>query len=227
MNIESMSFQGMSYFYDAAEVMFIDINYTFPKSRVLKISSEQGGKSTLLKLMAGLLQVTDGQYLINGQDVSQMTFEEFLPYRLRFGYSFDFGGLLTNKTLAENLLLPLQYHNIQTSESEKWVQTLLQRFKLDRIQHLRPFNAPGSQRKATCVARAFVHKPDILLLDEPDAGLKDEGIMNLCQTIEECLEKHGMKQVIYVSDNVLLDKRLGPEEIVLNKTEFGSARKAA
>lgn len=223
MRIESLEFRGIRVGYDGAPALYEDLNFIWPSAKVVRLDSSLPGKSTLLKLMVGLVPPQAGAYLINGQDVTAMSFEEFLPYRLRFGYGFDLGGLLNNRTLFENIALPLQYHRLES----KRIQSLIERFGLGPVQHLRPFAVSGALKKATCLVRAFIMQPDILLLDEPAAGLKEQGLVGLCETIEESLAEFGLKQVIYCSDDLFLQKRLGPQIVSFEELLGPSVRKVA
>lgn len=226
MNPLHLEFKEMCFYYEGAEILFANVNYRFPTSKVIRICSRVPGKSTLLKILAGVSPVSSGEFLIDGKNVGEMSFEEFLPLRLKIGYGFDSGGLINNKTLIENIILPLQYHNRGSQHIEGKVQMLLERFKLERVQHLRPFAVSGSLRKATCLVRSIVLEPEILILDEPDAGLKDDGVVALCKTLEEELER-GLRQVIYTSDNPILEKRLGPVDVWLEMNRFEQKRIAA
>lgn len=141
------------------------------------------GKSTLLRMLAGLLMPTKGQYYVNHDLASEMSFEEFMPYRLNIGYSFDLGGLMNNRTLFDNLMLPLLYHKAcHYTVAEKRVNELLEIFHVERYRNERPASVPGAVRKASCVARAFVMEPEVLLLDEPTTGLTEEALhaLSLC-----------------------------------------------
>jgi ABC-type multidrug transport system ATPase subunit len=72
-------------------------------------------------------------------------------------------------------MLPLEYHNVGTlNEREKVVNDSLESFKLIQFKNDRPAGIPGSARKATCVARAFIYSPQVLILDEPTQGLRHE-----------------------------------------------------
>lgn len=117
-------------------------------------SSEGAGKSTVLQLMAGLLQPQQGKYLINNENVAEMSFEEFLPYRLSIGYSFDYGGLINNRTIFENIILPLVYHKILPYEEARLqVDGLLKRFELEKFRNQRPAHIPGRVRKVACLLK--------------------------------------------------------------------------
>jgi ABC-type methionine transport system ATPase subunit len=161
--------------------------------------------------------------LIGGQDVSQMSFEEFLPYRLAIGYSFDFGGLLSNKTVAENLLLPLVYHNlVPQKEAIERVEHALQLFALDQNKDQRPSAIPGSQRKMACVVRAFINWPQVAFLDDPLTGLKQDNVNDLVHYMEESFSVRGLKQVFFTSETPLLAQHFKAEELLISTDWFTS-----
>ncbi len=126
--VESVEFRNMAFAYDDDAQFFDDVNFSFPTETVVWIRGESGaGKSSLLKIMAGLEVPTYGKYMINGKDVGDMSFEEFLPYRLGIGFSFDIGGLINNRTLFDNLMLPIMYHDEMTfKEAQQWVTEILE-----------------------------------------------------------------------------------------------------
>jgi len=100
--IEAISLEDMGYsFGPKVKPMFVGLNYEFKKGTSYWIKGGSGsGKSSLLKVISVLATPLGGDVLINGQSTRAMTFEEFLPYRLQIGYSFELGGLLSNKWLV-------------------------------------------------------------------------------------------------------------------------------
>jgi phospholipid/cholesterol/gamma-HCH transport system ATP-binding protein len=220
--IQKMELQDLTFAYEDHSPVFANVSCEVPQSRLVWVRALGGrGTSTLLKILAGLLTPQNGRYLINGQDVAHMSFEEFLPYRLNFGYGFDMGGLLNNKTIFENLILPLQYHK-QTSlrEAELWVDQVIDRFGLHNHRNLRPFAIPGSQRKLTCLLRAFIHAPQIVLLDDPLTGLKQDHLTEMYRFIEESFATRGLKQMFFTSESAELAKRFQAEELNISMGRF-------
>lgn len=172
--IESMSFEGVTYAHENHDATLRNCDFTFAPGVYRFQSIEGAGKSTLLQLIAGLVIPQSGRYLINGQDVSAMSFEEFLPYRLRIGYTFDYGGLINNRSIADNLLLPLQYHKMMPEkEARAHVKEMLEHFEIQRFAKERPAHVPGRVRKLAVLLRALVIHPQILLLDDPSVGLSE------------------------------------------------------
>jgi ABC-type lipoprotein export system ATPase subunit len=155
MLVKTLHFENLTFHYEGQEPLLKNVDFEFPLSKrgtqddatavrtldkrgtsssqtgVVVIRGVQGaGCSTVMQILAGLQTPTLGSYLINGVPVENMSFEEFLPFRLRMGYAFDTGGLLGNRTLFENLVLPLNYHNIcSPQEAERRILALMERFQ--------------------------------------------------------------------------------------------------
>jgi phospholipid/cholesterol/gamma-HCH transport system ATP-binding protein len=228
--IKSLRFENLLFSYEPGKspAIFNNVTADMPANKAVWIRAPgQRGKSTLLKIMAGLLSPTGGRYLINGANVCDMSFEEFLPYRLSMGYGFEFGGLLSNKTLFENLLLPLEYHNfLPHDEAVERVNETIRTFGLGWSKDQRPFSASGSQRKLTCVLRPFMHWPQVVFLDDPTTGLKQDNLNDLYHFVEEGYVSRGLRQVFFTGESAAMASRLGAEELVISSDWF-TARSAA
>lgn len=227
--ITSFELDDMSFSFDpSAPPIFEGVTFVMPTSRAVWVRSPGGrGKSTLLKILAGLLGPTNGHFLINGLRVDDMSFEDFLGYRLNMGYGFDMGGLLNNKTIAENLMLPLLYHKlVSVDEAAARVDKVIDMFGMQSIANNRPFAISGSQRKLTCVVRAFVHSPQVVFLDDPVTGLKQDNLNDLFQYVEEGFADRGLKQVFFTSENPEFAKRFAAEELLISCDWF-TARSVA
>lgn len=209
LNLTNLEFRNLSFCYEDGRPVLQNVDFKFPSQGFVQLRTHHSGmgKSSLLRILAGLVQPDSGQFIVNNTDVSDLSFEEFLPLRLQIGYSFDMGGLLNNRTLRENLTLPLSYHKWASAEqiSER-VNEIIQLFELQRVADLRPFAISGSQRKATCVARSLIMRPTLLILDEPTIGLSPHCIKVLKSQIQEGLLSGKLRLVIATSeDHRLLD----------------------
>ncbi len=225
MPVRNLTFENLSYGFEGAPLpVFENITFTLPSAKAVWVRSPGGrGKTTLLRLLAGLISPHHGRYLIDGHVVNDMSFEEFLPFRLGMGYSFDFGGLLNNKTLAENLLLPLVYHNlVPREEAIERVEQALQMFALDQNKDARPSAVPGSQRKMTIVLRAFINWPQVVFLDDPLTGLKQDNVNDLIHYVEESFSMRGLRQIFFTSESPLLAKHFKAEELLISSDWFTS-----
>ncbi len=199
--IDKLQFSNLNFHYDAGTPLFVDVSAHLPEFENVHIVGESGtGKSVFLKLLAGLIMPVSGEYFVNGQSVTEMSFEEFLPYRKRIGYSFDYGGLLANRTIKDNLLLPLQYHGeVSTKEADERVDVMLHRFKLHTQRDRRPAAVSGSIRKTCIIARSLIQHPELLILDDPFIGLDREGVVVLLNTIDDHRKFKGLKHVFFTS----------------------------
>lgn len=218
MKIEKLRFENICFAFEGADPVLKNTDFEFPTNEVCWIQSEEGqGKSTLLQILAGLQTPQVGQYYINNADIKEMTFEEFLPYRLKIGYSFDYGGLISNKTLRDNLLLPLQYHKLLSyREASARVDGLIKTFGFQKEANERPAHVPGRLRKLTCLLRALVHYPDLLVMDDPSVGLGAETAETFLRTIKELREQGSLSHIMVVSYDEKFMKSLNPRIIHLD-----------
>lgn len=198
--IKSIRFEQISLAYPGQDPIFMNADFDFPVNEVVWLKSpEGGGKSTLLQILAGLQEPNSGKYFINDQDVLEMSFEEFLPYRLNIGYTFDYGGLINNRTILDNLYLPLTYHKIvDAKEAHNRVNEVLKAFDLKKYLQERPAHVPGRIRKLVCLLRPLLMRPQLLLLDDPSVGLGQETLYQYVDYVQK-LKKDGCLDHIFVS----------------------------
>ena len=143
---------------------------------------------------------TQGKLFYNNDDVLDYSFDEFQNYRLNVGYSFDYGGLLNNKTIKENILLPLHYHNeLDAEEAEKRVEDYLARYMLEEFADLRPAMTPGYVRKLACVVRSLALDPEVLFLDGPTTAVDKERANILVNEIANSVQQGKVKIVIFTT----------------------------
>jgi len=132
---------------------------------------EHSGKSDLLMLTAGLMSPAKGSYKLFGNDTKYFG-EAELAERLRVGFVFQGGQLFNQLTITENAALPLQYQkNITAAEAAREAQALLNLMELTPLADVTPSNIAANWRQRVALVRALILKPEILLLDNPLAGL--------------------------------------------------------
>lgn len=224
---ESMRFENATFNYDGGASVFSDLTFDLPLNRVVLIGGAPGGgQSTFLKLLSVLLQPQKGSFLINGQNTTNMSFEEFLMYRLRIGYSFDYGGLFANRTLHENLTLPLLYHKIcSAEEASAEARKMAEHFGFSAQANTRPASVSGGLRKLVCILRAFITKPELIAMDDPFSGLNSASASKLIRMVFEKRESGELKHLFFTSRDDVYSERLGYEKLIIEngKPYFGEA----
>ena len=173
------------------------------------------GKSTLLKAVIGLVPAAAGRIAVLGQDQATLTEPERAALRQRLGVMFQYGALLNSLTAAENVALPLEMHtDLSAAAIRDLARTRLHQVGLDGAEDLLPTELSGGMRKRAALARALAMEPEVLLCDEPGAGLDPvtaAGIDQLLLTLNQSL---GMTTVV-VTHELLSIGRLGGHLVML------------
>ena len=157
---------------DGSFTVVADVNWSVAAGEFWVIAGqEHSGKSDLLMLAAGLMSPDGGSYELFGNDTKHFG-EAELAERLRVGFMFQGGHLFNQLTVAENIALPLRYQkNFTAEEAAREVQALLQLLELTPLADVTPANVAANWRQRVALARALILKPEVLLLDNPLAGL--------------------------------------------------------
>jgi ABC-type transporter Mla maintaining outer membrane lipid asymmetry ATPase subunit MlaF len=218
MKIQSLKFEGLTFHHEGQDPLFEQVDFDFPMNEIVWVKASSGsGRSSLLQIMAGLVVPQKGQYLINDVNVAEMSFEEFLPYRTSIGYGFDFGGLLHNRTLLENITLPLAYHKVCSKpQAEDRAAEYLRLLGVHRFANMRPSTVPGGVRKMACLIRALMLEPQVLLLDDPSVGLGQDQILKFFDCVQELRKKDRAQHVFISSFDEQLMNCLPHKEIFID-----------
>ena len=178
------------------------------------------GKSTMMNVLGCLDKMSSGQYILNGQDISQLPDNELATIRNKeLGFVFQSFNLLPRMTILENVELPMVYAGVPHKERRAKALEALRRVDLsDRIHH-RPNEISGGQKQRVAIARAIVNRPSVILADEPTGNLdtkvteeimriiqelNDEGTTILMVTHEHDVAQHS-KRIIRMRDGSILD----------------------
>ncbi len=188
-----------------------DVSLRFGQTEVLKgvtfevpagattciLGGSGGGKSTLLKVMIGVLRPTSGRVWIDGEETSRLKERDFDRVRRKFGVMFQGGALLNSMTVGENVALPLQHHTKLDDDTIQTMVTIkLQQVDLLHAKDRRPSAISGGMQKRAAVARALAMDPKILFYDEPSAGLDPIATSRIDQLINELKSTMNMTNVV-------------------------------
>ncbi|MCE7059897.1 ABC transporter ATP-binding protein [Dyadobacter sp. CY343] len=160
------------------------------------------GKSVLIKIIAGLLKQDRGDCLVLGQEVSTLNQKELRDLRMKIGFSFQNSALYDSMTVRENLEFPLVRNvaNLTRAEINEQVETVLDAVGLLQTINQVPSELSGGQRKRIGIARTLILQPEIMLYDEPTAGLDPITCLEINELINEVKEKYHTSSIIITHD---------------------------
>jgi cell division transport system ATP-binding protein len=180
---------------------------------VCLVGPSGAGKTTLLKLIAAIERPTHGSVTVNGQNVGALR-ASAIPYlRRNLGLIFQDHKLLFDRSVFDNVMLPLDIVGFDRREAVKRVRAALDRVGLLRYEKADPITLSGGEQQRLCIARAVVHRPSVLLADEPTGNL-DEAYANEIAAIFKSFNDVGATVVIATHD-VVLAQRLGARRVAL------------
>lgn len=171
------------------------------------------GKSVILRSLIGLEKPDSGQIYIESTEISRFNETQLIPIRKKVAYAFQGGALFDSMTVFDNLAYPLREHTkYSETEIRKKVLKTLADFDLKGSEDLLPSNLSGGMQKRVGLARAIIMEPEIILYDEPTAGLDpfntrviQETITRLKNTgVTSILVTHDMPSALAVCDRILL-----------------------
>ena len=197
---------------------------------IVIIGPSGGGKSTLLRILAGLEIADEGEIVVSGERIPKEE-EELHEYRKGIGVVFQAFNLFPHLTALENIVLPLErVHGVSKKESVERAEKLLKRFGLFEHRNKYPHQLSGGQQQRVAIVRAMALKPKFLLLDEPTSALDPALTKEILEAIGELrkdkkdmvLVTHEMEFakgvadcVIFVSGGKIVE--MGPPGIIFDK----------
>lgn len=179
------------------------------------------GKSVLIKIIAGLLTADQGKVNVLGRDVNKLNIKQLNELRLKIGFSFQNSALYDSMTVRENLEFPLvrNIRNMTRSEIDKSVQEVLESVGLLQAIDQMPSELSGGQKKRIGIARTLIMNPEIMLYDEPTAGLDPITCIEINQLINEVKENYHTSSIIITHD-LTCAKAVGDRVAVLFDGNF-------
>ena len=160
------------------------------------------GKSVLIKLISGLLKPDSGSIHVLGETVNELSEKELRALRLRIGFSFQNSALYDSMTVRENLEFPLvrNKRNLTRAEINREVEDVLDGVGLLTAINQMPSELSGGQRKRIGIARTLILRPDIMMYDEPTAGLDPITCLDINTLINEVQERYKTSSIIMTHD---------------------------
>ena len=167
-----ISFKNVSKRYPDGYVALNNIDLSIEPGEMVFLTGHSGaGKSTLLKLIAAIERPTSGTIAISGQNVAQLKLGAIPYLRRKIGFIFQDHKLLFDRNVFDNVLLPLQIGSFENHMMVSRVRAALDKVGLLKKEKSMPIALSGGERQRLCIARAVVHRPSILIADEPTGNL--------------------------------------------------------
>ncbi|QDV91163.1 putative ABC transporter ATP-binding protein [Phycisphaerae bacterium RAS2] len=193
------------------------VNLSIARGKTTVVIGESGtGKSVLLKHLVALLRPDSGEVHFHGRRIDDLSEQELVESRKRFGFLFQMGALFDSMTVAENVAFPIIQHgdqNLAPNDLDELVAQKLRMVGLDGLQSRRPGELSGGQKKRVALARAIALSPEVVLYDEPTTGLDpvradviNELIIKLNRelNVTSLVVTHDMTSAYKVADRIIM-----------------------
>ncbi len=179
--------------------------FTIDAGEMVFITGHSGaGKSTLLKLIAAIEKPTSGSITVSDQIVNKLK-KSMVPFlRRSLGIIFQDQKILYDRTVFANVMLPLQIHGFEKSVMERRVRAALDKVGLLNKEKAYPITLSGGEKQRLCIARAVVHRPLILIADEPTANLDMAYAQNIMDVFRS-FHQVGVTVLIATHDQTILN----------------------
>jgi phospholipid/cholesterol/gamma-HCH transport system ATP-binding protein len=196
-----ISLQGLELAFGEKKVLQ-GVDLEVKKGETMAVIGPSGtGKSTILKVLIGLLAPTGGKVFIEGQDVSGLAENEWNEIRKHIGMVFQYSALFDFLDVGENVAFGLRQHfRLPEEEVRQKVDDLLEDVGMLDARAMYPVELSGGMKKRVSLARALAFGPRIVLYDEPTAGLDPIRMMNISRLIRETQRKHKVTSILVTHD---------------------------
>jgi len=216
-----ISIRGLYKSFDELDILE-DINLdVFKGENVVVLGRSGSGKSVLIKILVGLLPPDKGTIEVFGKEVNKLSGKDLDAMRLRIGFLFQSSALYDSMNVRQNLEFPLTMNkkNLSKSEINKAVEEVLDAVGLKDKINVMPSGLSGGQRKRIGIARTLILKPEIMLYDEPTAGLDPITSDEINKLINDVQKKYNTTSIIITHD-LTCAKQTGDKVAMLQDKKF-------
>jgi len=199
-----ITFNQVSKRYPGGYEALSQVDFSLEKGEMAFLTGHSGaGKSTLLKLIGMLELPSSGQIIINGVRLNQLKKRDIPAYRCSLGITFQSPHLLNDRTVFDNVALPLQIQGCAPQMINKRVHAALDMVGLLTKEKMLPLHLSGGEQQRVGIARAVVHKPALLLADEPTGNL-DPALSTEVMKLFEQFNQAGVGVLVATHDLALI-----------------------
>ncbi len=177
-----------------------DVSLQVHRGEFISVTGESGsGKSTLLNVLGSLDRPDSGKVLFSGSDITSMKDNDLAAYRRRnTGFIFQSYNLIPVLTVEENIVLPLNLDNVKPDR--EYLDELLELTGLSEKRHRFPTELSGGQQQRVAFVRALIHKPEIILADEPTGNLDNKNSREVIAVLKNSVKKYNQALILITHD---------------------------
>ena len=191
-----------------------------PQERLVVMGQSGGGKSTLLRLILGILQPSAGTIKFQGREVNKLDRRALNAMRAKIGMVYQYSALISSLSVRDNLALPMEELTGKSErEIERTVDEKLELVQMAHVKHQMPAELSGGMRKRIGLARALVLEPELILFDEPSAGL-DPVTSSVIDELIIALSDHTKATSIIVTHEMDSAFRIATRMVMLYQGKF-------
>ena len=192
----AITFQDVWVGFDEGQVLR-GVTFQVQERETLILLGETGtGKTLTLKMAAGLLAPNSGSVVVLGNEISEMSEVELLPFRRKIGFVFQEGALFDSMTVGENVAYRLREDRVAEEEIESRVLEVLRFVELEHTVDMLPSELSGGMKRRVSIARALINQPPIVLYDSPTAGLDPVTSQTIIRLILRLRDVYGVTALL-------------------------------
>lgn len=192
----AIEFRNVDFSYDEEKVLAA-LSFELVRGEIkIILSGSGGGKSTILKLILGLIKPDAGQILIDGEDITHFDENQMQHVRDKIGMVFQEGALFDSLSVYDNVAYRLHERGVPEEDVEGEVRSLLKFVGLEEAIEQLPDQLSGGMRKRLSIARALVGNPEIVLFDEPTVALDPPTSASICNLIIQLRDLEGVSSIV-------------------------------
>ena len=181
-----------------------NVSFSIDQGEMIFIAGHSGaGKTTILKLIAGLLRPTSGEVWVNNSCLNQMNHDQLCFLRQHIGFVFQDHKILYDRSALANVLLPLEISGYGHQKALQRAHLAMAKVGLEGKEPINPITFSGGEQQRLCIARAMVHQPGILIADEPSANLDRSYALDIMELFAS-FHKAGTTVIISAHDESLM-----------------------
>jgi len=182
-----------------------NLSFSIDTGEMVFLAGHSGaGKSTLLKLISGLERATSGSVMVSGHNLSKLRGSQLPFVRQHIGVVFQDHKILFDRNVFDNVMLPLDIIGFDRREAARRVRAALDKVGLLGKEKVMPVRLSGGEQQRLCIARAVVHRPAILIADEPSANLDRAYALDIMELFKS-FHQVGVTVLISAHDETLME----------------------